>query len=109
MNGLAVDFDAIEKAFGPVQVLHGVSFSLAPGRVYGLLGENGAGKSTLMKILAGYEQPSAGTLRINGAARQFAQPNWTDGDANQPLDLVPQSSQEPPHFAVATFVEHHLQ
>ena len=36
------------------------SASLAPGRVYGLLGENGAGKSTLMKILAGYEQPTCG-------------------------------------------------
>ncbi len=72
MTGLAVDFDAIEKAFGPVQVLHGVSFSLAPGRVYGLLGENGAGKSTLMKILAGYERPSGGGLRIDGTPHQFA-------------------------------------
>ena len=71
-GSVAVEFDGIVKAFGPVQVLHGVSFALAPGRVYGLLGENGAGKSTLMKILAGYESPSGGTLKINGQPQQFA-------------------------------------
>jgi ribose transport system ATP-binding protein len=69
---VAVDFHEIVKSFGPVRVLHGVSFALEPGRIYGLLGENGAGKSTLMKILAGYEAASGGELRINGQARQFA-------------------------------------
>ena len=68
---VAVEFDSIVKAFGPVQVLHGVSFALAPGQVYGLLGENGAGKSTLMKILTGYEQATGGTVRINGEVRHF--------------------------------------
>jgi ribose transport system ATP-binding protein len=77
--GVAVAFDGIVKRFGPVEVLHGVSFDLAPGRVYGLLGENGAGKSTLMKILAGYETPSAGTLRINGEAVTFR--NSRDAEA----------------------------
>ncbi len=69
--GVAVEFDAITKAFGPVQVLHGVSFALPPGRVVGLLGENGAGKSTLMKILAGYESPTGGVLRTNGQPQAF--------------------------------------
>jgi len=68
---LAVAFDNIEKQFGPVRVLHGVSFDLAPGRIYGLIGENGAGKSTLMKILAGYEHPSAGTVSIDGVIKAF--------------------------------------
>ncbi|MFK4443758.1 ribose transport system ATP-binding protein [Caballeronia udeis] len=68
---LAVAFDNIEKQFGPVRVLHGVSFDLAPGRIYGLIGENGAGKSTLMKILAGYERPSGGTVSIDGVVKAF--------------------------------------
>lgn len=69
---VAVEFDKIVKSFGPVRVLHDVSFALEPGRVYGLIGENGAGKSTLMKILAGYETPSGGELRINGRAAHFS-------------------------------------
>ena len=70
----AVSFDKVVKSFGPVEVLHGVSFDLAPGRVVGLLGENGAGKSTLMKILAGYEGLSGGELRIDGQAMRFDGP-----------------------------------
>lgn len=67
-------FDAITKSFGPVAVLQGVSFELQAGRAVGLLGENGAGKSTLMKILAGYEAPSSGALRLDGEALRFDGP-----------------------------------
>ena len=66
-----VEFDSVVKEFGPVRVLHGVSFALQAGRTVGLLGENGAGKSTLMKILAGFEVATGGTLRINGQPQSF--------------------------------------
>jgi ribose transport system ATP-binding protein len=68
---LAVRFENVIKEFGPVRVLHGVSLDLAPGRVYGLLGENGAGKSTLMKILSGYEHLTGGQLYVNGEPQNF--------------------------------------
>jgi ribose transport system ATP-binding protein len=68
---LAVEFRDVVKNFGPVQVLHGVSFSMAPGSVHGLLGENGAGKSTLMKILSGYVQHTSGEVLVDGTPRHF--------------------------------------
>jgi ribose transport system ATP-binding protein len=64
-------FEDIVKEFGNVRVLHGVSFELPRGGVFGLLGENGAGKSTLMKILSGYEQPTGGALFIDGEPKTF--------------------------------------
>lgn len=76
---VAVAFHDVVKAFGPVQVLHGVSFSLEPGRIYGLLGENGAGKSTLMKILTGYERLTSGEVHVNGQAQTFK--NSRDAEA----------------------------
>lgn len=73
-TGVRVELRGIVKRFGPVQVLHGVDLAFEPGRTVGLLGENGAGKSTLMKILAGYEAPSEGELRVNGRLLRFDGP-----------------------------------
>ena len=56
----------IEFAYGPVQVLFGISFSLVPGEILGLLGTNGAGKSTVLRVLAGLDPPSRGTVTFEG-------------------------------------------
>ena len=61
-----IEITQIEKDYGTVKALKGVSFSIQPGEVVGLLGPNGAGKTTLMKILTGYIQPSRGSASING-------------------------------------------
>ncbi|GGJ26995.1 sugar ABC transporter ATP-binding protein [Deinococcus roseus] len=64
-------FQNISKSYGPVPVLHGVSFALQQGEVHAIIGENGAGKSTLMKILSGYTPSSSGELLLDGRPLQF--------------------------------------
>ncbi len=61
----------VSKAFGGVQALRGVDFSLEPGSIHGVAGENGAGKSTLMKIIAGVHAGDAGEMRIDGHLVHF--------------------------------------
>ena len=57
----------LSKRFGSVQALDGVTLSIAPGRVVGLLGPNGSGKTTLIKLANGLLTPSSGEVRICGA------------------------------------------
>jgi ribose transport system ATP-binding protein len=61
----------ISKAFGGVQALRGVDFSLQPGSIHGVAGENGAGKSTLMKIIAGVHAGDSGEMRVDGRLVHF--------------------------------------
>jgi ABC-type sugar transport system ATPase subunit len=65
---VSLRFDRIEKSFGAVKALRGVSFEVIEGEAHALVGENGAGKSTLLKILAGLVSPDAGTLSWQGRA-----------------------------------------
>ena len=56
----------IAKSYGGVHALKGVSLSIKPGEVHGLVGANGAGKSTLIRVLAGLAQPDGGRILIDG-------------------------------------------
>ena len=54
------------KEFGGNRVLDGVDYDVRPGEVHALLGENGAGKSTLIKVVAGIEPATAGSIEVRG-------------------------------------------
>jgi ABC-2 type transport system ATP-binding protein len=54
------------KAFGVVRAIDGVSFELAPGRIYGILGPNGSGKTTLIRLLVGLARPTEGRTEVLG-------------------------------------------
>jgi ribose transport system ATP-binding protein len=56
--------EGLECRFGATVALHDVDLTVYAGEVLALLGENGAGKSTLIKILAGVQRPTAGTIRL---------------------------------------------
>jgi len=61
-----VEMRDIHVSFGGVKAVDGVTCTLYPGEVVGLLGHNGAGKSTLIKVLSGANQANAGDILIDG-------------------------------------------
>jgi branched-chain amino acid transport system ATP-binding protein len=61
-----LEVEALEKRFGGVQAVRGVSFAVRPGEMLALIGPNGAGKSTCFNMLNGQLRPDAGRVRLKG-------------------------------------------
>ncbi len=61
-----LEVDALHRRYGARVALAGVSLTVRPGEIVGLLGANGAGKSTLLRTCAGLQPPDAGAVRIAG-------------------------------------------
>ena len=69
-----VDMKNIEKHFGNIIALSGVSFNIRPGECHCLLGDNGAGKSTFIKTMSGVHKPTKGEMLFEGQPVQFETP-----------------------------------
>jgi len=77
----------IDAFYGDSHVLHGVSMSLQPGRLLGLLGRNGAGKTTCMNTIMGFLKPRRGSISLYGEQVGGLAP---DTIARRGICLVPQ-------------------
>jgi ABC-2 type transport system ATP-binding protein len=64
--GLVIDVEGLTKTYGDFEAVRGLSFSVAPGEVLGLVGPNGAGKTTTLRSIAGIIVPTSGTVRVGG-------------------------------------------
>jgi simple sugar transport system ATP-binding protein len=74
MSEPIIKLDGIEKHFGNIIALAGVSFDVHPGECHCLLGDNGAGKSTFIKTMSGVHQPTKGAITFEGKPMSFATP-----------------------------------
>ena len=63
---LAVQFTNVSRLFGEVKAVDRVSIDIKDGEFFSMLGPSGSGKTTCLRLIAGFEQPSAGSIRIHG-------------------------------------------
>ncbi len=69
-----LEMKAVDKSFGPIDVLHEITLKVRAGEVLCLLGDNGAGKSTLIKTLSGVHKPTRGEMLMDGKPVSFSGP-----------------------------------
>lgn len=81
--------DSISKRYRGEPVVDELSFSVQPGRTYGLLGPNGSGKSTTLHILTGLLRPTAGSVRLHGVPITSKESRRYLGFAPDDLPLPP--------------------
>jgi ATP-binding cassette ChvD family protein len=103
LGDVVVQADHVAKGFGDRLLVEDLNFSLPPGGIVGVIGPNGAGKTTLFRMIAGEEEPDAGTLRVGDTvelayvdqARADLDPEntvWKEISGNQ--DTIPLGKRE---------------
>ncbi len=81
----AIEVSSLQKAYGQLRAVDGISFSIKQGEVFSLLGPNGAGKTTTIEILEGLRQRDKGDVNVLGVDP------WTNGYAlHKKLGIIPQ-------------------
>jgi ABC-2 type transport system ATP-binding protein len=85
MTLAAIEVSSLKKAYGSLQAVDSISFTVNEGEVFSLLGPNGAGKTTTIEILEGLRERDSGEVRVLGMDP------WKDGDAlHKKIGVIPQ-------------------
>ncbi|MEV4133818.1 ABC transporter ATP-binding protein [Dactylosporangium sp. NPDC049742] len=66
MSGPAIRLTGLRKSFGVVDAVDGVDLEIADGEFFSMLGPSGSGKTTVLRLIAGFESPTAGTVELAG-------------------------------------------
>ena len=66
MKAASIEFRNVSKLYGDIAAVRDISFSIAPGTLVTLLGPSGCGKTTTLRMIAGLELPTTGTIAIGG-------------------------------------------
>jgi ABC-2 type transport system ATP-binding protein len=99
----ALRFENIHRAYRKgADVLAGVSFSVEPGQVVGLLGQNGAGKTTLIRLAMGMIEPQQGSVRVLGL-----DPHEHPVEVKRRVGYVAEDQILPPFLTVARVIDLH--
>ncbi len=92
----------LEKYYGAQQVLSPISVDIQQGEFFTIVGPSGCGKTTLLRVIAGFEEPSSGTLKIDGRSMQGVTANL------RPTNMVFQNYAVFPHMTVGQNVAYGL-
>jgi ATP-binding cassette ChvD family protein len=79
LGDVVVEAEGLKKGFGDRLLIDGLDFRLPKGGIVGVIGPNGAGKTTLFRMIAGAEQPDAGTLRVGDTVQLAYVEQFRDG------------------------------
>jgi putative spermidine/putrescine transport system ATP-binding protein len=102
-DGVAVSLRDVHRHFGDVRAVDGVSLQIRDGEFFALLGPSGSGKTTCLRLIAGFDRPTRGTIELFGAPADRVPPYERD------VNTVFQDYALFPHMSVADNVAYGLE